>query len=167
MEGDDPKECARCEQVHDPALCSAHSRSGQQCRKPKVPGTTVCRNHGGAAPQTVAKARERLLAAADPAATKLVALVRSKDEQVALRAATAVLDRVGLSRDLRNTPEHQGVPSQVQGELVVTFITNVFARLHIAVTDEVRDVVASELRAMSAAQQQLSRQPAELVAAHG
>lgn len=41
--------------------CSAKSiRSGSQCKKSAILGGTVCRNHGGAAPQVQRKARERL-----------------------------------------------------------------------------------------------------------
>jgi hypothetical protein len=43
------------------AKCRAHSsRTGKPCRKEAILGTTVCRFHGGAAPQVQAKARERL-----------------------------------------------------------------------------------------------------------
>lgn len=55
----------------------------------------MCRIHGGAAPQVLKKARERLLDAADPASAKLRELLDSDDEAVALRAATAILDRSG------------------------------------------------------------------------
>lgn len=158
--------CERCGEVHDPTKCRAHNRSGKQCRHYKVPGAEVCRSHGGAAPQTVAKARERLMAAADPAAMKLVKLTRSKDENVALRAATAVLDRVGISRDLSNGPGAMDMPNAVDPQLVVEFIQGVLDDLRIPITDEVRDVVANRLRAMSAAQAQArpERQQAELVA---
>jgi hypothetical protein len=41
--------------------CSAHSkRSGKRCKQPAIPGGTVCRFHGGGAPQVIAKAQERL-----------------------------------------------------------------------------------------------------------
>jgi hypothetical protein len=42
-----------------------------------------------------AKARERLLAAADPAIAKLVELVDHEDPAIALRAAVAIADRSG------------------------------------------------------------------------
>jgi hypothetical protein len=55
----------------------------------------VCGTHGGKAPQVQRKARERLLDAADTAASKLVELIDDPDPAVALRAATALLDRSG------------------------------------------------------------------------
>lgn len=66
-----------------------------QCRKSAVAGALVCTTHGGKAPQVQKAARDRLLDAADPAARRLVELVDSDDEAVALRAATALLDRSG------------------------------------------------------------------------
>lgn len=43
--------------------CHAHTRSGRQCRNRPVPGTKVCRYHGGAAPQVRAAGQRRLAAA--------------------------------------------------------------------------------------------------------
>jgi hypothetical protein len=43
--------------------CSATNRQGAQCGRPAIPGGTVCRNHGGAAPQVVAGAARRLAVA--------------------------------------------------------------------------------------------------------
>lgn len=41
--------------------CTATSKStGERCRRSAIPGGTVCRWHGGAAPQVRAKAAERL-----------------------------------------------------------------------------------------------------------
>lgn len=48
----------------DPTRCQATSKSTQlQCRRLPIPGGTVCRTHGGAAPQVIEAARRRLLAA--------------------------------------------------------------------------------------------------------
>lgn len=77
--------------------CKATARSGERCKRRPIPGGTVCAMHGGKAPQVQEKAKERLLAAADPAARRLIGLMRQKDnEQVALRAAMDILDRAGL-----------------------------------------------------------------------
>jgi len=61
-------------------------------------GGTVCRMHGGSAPQVRNAARLRLLAASDPAAAELVKQIKlkgSKPWHVANRraAALAILDR--------------------------------------------------------------------------
>jgi hypothetical protein len=41
--------------------CSAHCRDGQPCRAPAIEGSSVCRCHGGSAPQVQIKAKHRLL----------------------------------------------------------------------------------------------------------
>lgn len=53
--------------------CSATSkRSGIQCKKPAIPGGTVCAMHGGSAPQVKAAAEQRQVeAAADQEIAKL------------------------------------------------------------------------------------------------
>ena len=66
-----------------------------RCRNPPTAGALVCRFHGSASPQAKANARLRLLEAADPAIAKLVELLESEDEQVAVRAAIAIADRSG------------------------------------------------------------------------
>jgi hypothetical protein len=47
--------------------CSAHSKqTGKQCGRTAIPGGTVCRYHGGLAPQVQRKAAERLADLIDP-----------------------------------------------------------------------------------------------------
>lgn len=65
--------------------CTAHNQSGSQCKNPAVPGATVCRFHGGAAPQVKAAAQRRLaLADAHLAAETLGLLVDVSPEQALL-----------------------------------------------------------------------------------
>jgi len=45
--------------------CSATNRKGARCGKFAIPGGTVCRMHGGGAPQVIAKAQERMEACAE------------------------------------------------------------------------------------------------------
>lgn len=72
-----------------PPRCSAKSKqTGKQCRQRPIPGGTVCRFHGGKAPQTQAAAEARQAeAAADQAVRKL---------WVGLDQAVAVKDPVDL-----------------------------------------------------------------------
>jgi hypothetical protein len=79
--------------------CSAHRTNGEPCSGWAIKGGSVCRTHGGAAPQTLQAARMRLLAAADPAAAELVriALNRKEPRAVQLAAIRDLLDRAGLS----------------------------------------------------------------------
>ena len=46
--------------------CGKRTRAGGTCKKPAIPGGTVCRFHGGAAPQVKAKADDRLADLIDP-----------------------------------------------------------------------------------------------------
>lgn len=76
--------------------CTAKSKtSGRQCAQPAILGGTVCRYHGGAAPQVKAKALERLMALQDPAVNTLEYLMEQKSAfpSTAYAAARDVLDR--------------------------------------------------------------------------
>lgn len=53
----DTTACKRCGQPHE--RCTAHNRAGHPCRSWPEPDQTVCRLHGGKAPQAIAKAEER------------------------------------------------------------------------------------------------------------
>lgn len=80
--------------------CSATSRqTGEQCKLPPISGGTVCRFHGGSAPQTKQKAALRLASLVDPAigtlAREMVKAEKSSDRQ---RAANSILDRAGITR---------------------------------------------------------------------
>jgi hypothetical protein len=75
--------------------CSARAKSsGQPCQRPAIPGGTVCRYHGGAAPQVKAAALDRLRALQHPAIDRLTQLI-DQDEfpTVAYAASRDVLDR--------------------------------------------------------------------------
>ena len=77
--------------------CKAKSsRTGKPCQRPALKGMTVCRTHGGAAPQTIAAAKLRLLEMRDPAMAVLMREMKRETDtpnQVALNAAKDVLDR--------------------------------------------------------------------------
>ena len=85
----------------DPRRCTATNREGQPCRKYSMRGMTVCRNHGGASPQAMAKAAEmvelaqlRLRNLAPRAVSELEALVtNATSEAVRLGAANSLVDR--------------------------------------------------------------------------
>lgn len=55
----DQPPCTRCGQPHP--KCTAHTRAGNPCRQQPMTGQTVCRMHGGSAPQSVAAAHERVV----------------------------------------------------------------------------------------------------------
>lgn len=87
------------------ARCKATNRQGKGCGNRPIPGGTVCRMHGGAAPQVKAKAMERLMALQNPAIDRLTKLIAQEEfPTVAYAASRDVLDRTmgkpGESMDL-------------------------------------------------------------------
>lgn len=81
-----------------PRRCTARRVDGEPCRRFAIKGGTVCRTHGGAAPQVVAKAKVRLQNAADLMARELLNLVTgAESEAVKLAAIRDALDRAGVS----------------------------------------------------------------------
>lgn len=79
--------------------CTAKNRRGERCEKAPIKGGTVCKTHGGSAPQVRRKAALRLLELVEPAiavlAREMVNADKSSDRQ---RAANSVLDRAGVPR---------------------------------------------------------------------
>jgi len=74
--------------------CNATTRGGAPCKGQAILGGTVCRMHGGAAPQVKAKALERLEAYQDRAIDRLFTLVDQVEyPSVAIAAVKDVLDR--------------------------------------------------------------------------
>ena len=74
--------------------CTAKSKSsGARCKKEAIAGGTVCRNHGGAAPQVRNAAIQRLHDAVHSAVANLLKKQESELENVSLRASQDILDR--------------------------------------------------------------------------
>jgi hypothetical protein len=74
--------------------CTATNRQGRRCGKSPILGGTVCRLHGGAAPQVQAAALERLKALQPKAITVLESLLdRVEFPTVQMAAVRVVLDR--------------------------------------------------------------------------
>lgn len=82
-----------------PRRCTARRHDGQPCRRYAARGATVCRTHGGAAPQVQAAAKRRLQQATDALAAKLlgIALDEGAPEAVRLAAIRDALDRGGVT----------------------------------------------------------------------
>lgn len=100
-----PMQDCHCGQPH--TACTAHTRAGHPCRTPPVHGLTVCRMHGGSAPQARAAGVRRVQEAAAVAAVTRLNLNRDVDPGTALleevaRAAGVVawlVEKVGSLPD--------------------------------------------------------------------
>jgi len=104
----------------EPATCTATTSAGNPCRSAPVTGARVCWHHGGAAPQVKRKAEERIAAAADPAAAKLVELMSSKKVPypVQLAAAKDLLDRAGIGQEQAVTLTLKKWEQNIEGLIV-------------------------------------------------
>lgn len=79
--------------------CIAKSKqTGAQCKQRPHPGATVCRFHGGAAPQVKAKAAARLAALLDPS----LPLVAQRIQQGLYAMETKLFQKDGVVKDKRN-----------------------------------------------------------------
>lgn len=100
MDGPDHMETPRC---------TATNRLGARCGKGPIHGGTVCRMHGGGAPQVKLKAMERLLALQNPAIDRLTKLIDQEEfPTVAYAASRDVLDRTMGKPAESQTVEHTG-----------------------------------------------------------
>lgn len=109
--------------------CGAKTRSGSPCKKPPLEGSVRCRLHGGASPQVLAKAKERLLLAQDDAVSVLIRIMFDPKSPVGERrqAAVALMDRGGLSSKAELTVEIapwigvlEGVVAEVGDDMQLT-----------------------------------------------
>jgi len=84
---------------HSGTLCTATRRDGSPCTNFAVSGATVCRMHGGSAPQVRRAAQVRILMASDLAAAKLIEMMQSLKvaDNIKLAAARDLLDRANLA----------------------------------------------------------------------
>lgn len=94
----------------DPDRCTATASStGERCKQPAIPGSNVCRFHGGAAEQVEKKAQERLDRMADEVTADMQSIIddlaaeydqADREEKVAIhrelhKTWRAILDRTG------------------------------------------------------------------------
>jgi hypothetical protein len=76
-----------------------YKSTGEQCRRVAIDGSVVCDQHGGAAPQVLRRAAERIQFTADDAARRLVEWMNdpSVDMRERVKIAQDMLDRGGLA----------------------------------------------------------------------
>ncbi|MFC0248268.1 hypothetical protein ACFFIO_07115 [Citricoccus parietis] len=102
--------------------CKARRTNGEPCRNYPIKGATVCRKHGGGAPQVRKKAAERIAEAADNAAELLVLFMQDSKNDIKVRVQIAqdLLNRAGYAGknavDLKVSVFDQAVSS---GEFLV------------------------------------------------
>lgn len=84
--------------IHTDDSCTAKTRDGDLCKNPPMVASPTCRMHGSATKAARAKAQERIEAAADHAAAKLIEFMNSDKVPFPVRLAAAkdLLDRGGL-----------------------------------------------------------------------
>lgn len=80
--------------------CHGHEPNGKQCRREADLGSVVCERHGGAAPQVIRRARERIALTADDAVQLLLSMMKDESTPAAVRlnAIRDVLDRGAVVR---------------------------------------------------------------------
>lgn len=90
--------------------CGARAKhSGKPCKYPAIAGGTVCRFHGGGAPQVKAKALERLQAYQNKAIDRLFQLAeQTQFPSTAMQAVRDVLDRTMGKPTETQKLEHSG-----------------------------------------------------------
>ena len=79
---DHPKPCSKCGRPH--AKCTAHTRAGNPCGQKRMDGQTVCRMHGGSAPQSLEAAERRKVERQALLAAEAFGLPREVDPHTAL-----------------------------------------------------------------------------------
>lgn len=95
--------------------CTATNRQGKRCGKYPIPGGTVCRMHGGAAPQVQRAALERLMQYQDRALDRLFGLVEQQEyPSTAYQAVRDVLDRtMGKPAETHRLTGEEGKPIEI------------------------------------------------------
>ena len=124
--------------MHNPdAMCTAKRHDGKPCQAYAIAGGNVCRVHGGMAPQTRKRARERLAAASDWLMTELLQIAKSgESEAIRLAAVRDALDRAGFGA------KHH-VDVEVMQKWESSFEDVAF---DVMVTDDEREAELEELR---------------------
>lgn len=129
MDNTDPKDTPRRQ-------CRATAKStGERCKRRPIIGGTVCRMHGGAAPQVQRSARQRLLAAVEPAIGVLVDIVEGE---------------VTVVHDMDGKPHRVGSSDtdRIKAAIEILNRTGYPARTEVDLGDS-RDRILAQLRALS------------------
>lgn len=106
----------------DGKRCTAKSKTtGERCKNPPIPGGTVCRYHGGAAPQVVAASARRVFEA-------LVAPALIQYRDIIENPATPPHVRLAALRDLFDRTGYKP-PTVIEGNVTMALVEAEIARL--------------------------------------
>jgi hypothetical protein len=99
-----------------PMCCTAVSKqTGQPCGQPAKIGMSVCHYHGGASPNAIEAAAERIRRLAEgPALDRMERLIDSEQDSVALATARDLLDRAGYGVKQAGTTTAVDITVQVE-----------------------------------------------------
>lgn len=101
-----------------PYYCTAKNRQGVRCGQRSIPGGTVCKFHGGAAPQVRTKAVDRIRQARDMALDRLIdSLAPDAEWQVPAKVLAEITDKFtrqielleGRATDRKEVNESQAI----------------------------------------------------------
>ena len=118
--------------MHEPTPCTATTRAGGRCSNPPIKGATVCRMHGGSAPQVQRKAAERIAEARDTALDALLRLIQSGDVDA----------KVALDAVVKLTETHETLEGRVSQRVEVSNVSEVDRELE-RLADELRSRAGS------------------------
>ena len=100
--------------------CSAtNKKTGLRCKQWAILGGTVCRYHGGNAPQVRRKAEERLKALVDPAIEALHEILSDKKHPHRMAAIKEILERDGRIGQAVAKAADDGLITYEQLEMIV------------------------------------------------
>lgn len=131
--------------------CEGHLHSGTRCRREAEPGSVVCDQHGGAAPQVRRRALERTMNAADRAVQFLIDLMDDETAPVAERAKAArdLADRAGLAaaQTLRVIPDAEDPVEKLFAELLAdpTNFESIDAKADVIDAEVIEDADAAQI----------------------
>ena len=106
--------------THSRKCTATNKKTGLRCKQWAILGGTVCRYHGGNAPQVRRKAEERLKALVDPAIVALERMLDPEAPEASQRfAVKEVLDRDGRIGQAVTKSEDDGLITFEQLEIIV------------------------------------------------
>src|SRR4051794_29637167 len=135
----------------EPVKCKARKSNGDPCNNSPVKGGTVCRVHGGSAPQVLRKAKERLENSAEKMARLLLQMAEDPAVPHAVRLAAIrdALDRAGVTakQTLEVEAHWQTIISDIVAEAppAAKHVLPQRYRPHEAPSPEADDVIEAEL----------------------